>query len=127
MAGRKRRIIQTEPRQRAGTKILHHDVGPLDQAVEDLAPFLVLEVERDALLVAVDAQEVGAFALEKRRPPGTGIVAPARLFDLDDPRAHVAKQHGAVGPREHAGQVEHENAIERRHNDGVIIVYAGSA
>ena len=98
-----------------------------DQPVEDRAPFGLLEVERDAFLVAVDAEEVRALALEKRRAPRARVVALARLFDLDDARAHVGEQHRAIRARQHARQVENRDSVEWRHNEGMIIVYAGSA
>ena len=87
----------------------------------------MLEIERDALLVAVDAEEVRALALEKRRSPGARVVAFARLFDLDDARAHVGEQHRAIRARQHARQVQDGDPAEWRHNEGMIIVYAGSA
>ena len=65
--------------------------------------------------------------VEERRPPGARVVALARLFDLDDARAHVGEQHRAVRAGQHAREVENGDSVERRHNDGMIIVYAGSA
>ena len=87
----------------------------------------MLEVERDALFVPVDAEKVRALALEKRRAPRARVVAFLRLLDLDDARAHVGQQHRAVRAREHARQVENRDAVEWRHNEWMIIVYAGSA
>ena len=81
----------------------------------------------DALLVPVDAQEVRALAFEERRAPRARVVALAGLFDLDDARAHVGEQHRAIGPDRHACQVENGDSVEWRHNEGMIIVYAGSA
>ena len=76
-----------------------------------------LEVERHAPLVAVDRQEVRAVALrpEERRPHDAHGVAAARLLDLDHLGPEVGEQHRAVGPREHAGEVEHADPVEEPH------------
>ncbi len=78
------------------------------------------EVERQALLVAVDAQEVRALAAEERRTPRARVVALARLLDLDDARAHVGEQHRAVRTGQHAREVEDGDAGEWRVMDGHI-------
>ena len=87
----------------------------------------MLEVERDAFLVAVDAEEVRALAFEKRRAPRSRVVALAGLLDLDDARAHVGEQHRAVRAGQHAREVENGDTVEWRHNEAMIILYAGSA
>ena len=50
-------------------------------------PFL-LEIDADALLVAVDGQKVAAFTgvavSQKRRPPIAGVVTADRMLDLYD-------------------------------------------
>jgi len=49
------------------------------------------------------------------------------LLDLDDARAHVGEKHRAVGAGEDTREVEDHDSVEWRHNELVIIVYAGSA
>ena len=120
-------VIEAELRQRSRTEVLDDHVALRDQLLEQPPSLRVLEVDGDAFLVAIDAQEVRAFAFEERRAPGARIVAFARLFDLDHARAHVGQQHRAVGTREDAREVEHGDAVEWRHNGQMIIVYAGSA
>ena len=88
----------------------------------------VLEIERDALLVAVDAQEIRALAVDERRSPGARVVAAARMLDLDDPRAHVGEQHRAVRARQHARQVQHRHAGQRtRRMRSASIVHTATA
>ena len=106
-------VSQPHAIQRAGPEVLHQDVGALEQGVEHPAAVRVLQVEGDALLVAVDAQEVRALARLERRPPRAGVVPLARLLHLDDARAHVGEHHRAVGAGEDAGEVEHGHAVER--------------
>ena len=51
-----------EALHRAGAKVLDHHVGVRQQVLEDRAVAVVLEVEGDALLAAVDRHEVGGFS-----------------------------------------------------------------
>ena len=90
---------------RAGPEVLDHDVGLLEQLLEDLAVGVVLEVERDAFLAAIDRGEVGRLAVDER-PIGAGVVAALGRLDLDHPRAHLGHQQGAVGAGEDARQVD---------------------
>ena len=82
----------------------------------------LLEIERQALLVAVDAEEIRAFFADERRSPAARIVSPAGLLDLDDARAHVGEQHRAVRARENARQVDDEQAVERRRGIHRVVI-----
>src|ERR1700704_2312194 len=73
----------------------------------------MLEIERQAFLVAIYAEEVGAFTAKKWWSPGARVVALPGLLHLQHAGAHVGQHDGAVGPREHARQVEHEDASHR--------------
>src|SRR4029453_6528308 len=73
----------------------------------------VLEVQREAFLVSIDAQEVRTFAVYKRRTPRTRIVAEPRPLDLDDSGAHVRELHGAVGSGEHPAEIQDGDPFER--------------
>jgi hypothetical protein len=83
--------------ERARAEVLDQHVRAGDERVEQPTPFGVLEVQRDAFLVAVDAQEVRALACDERRAPRAGVVAAAGPLDLDDAGAHVGELHRAVG------------------------------
>ena len=48
-----RRIVESEPRQRARPEVLDEDVGRVEEAIDDASPVRLLEVERDAFLVAI--------------------------------------------------------------------------
>ena len=50
---------------------------------------------------------------DKRRSPRARVVAAPRLLDLDHARAEIRELHRAVRPREHAREVEHDQAVER--------------
>src|SRR5258706_11619554 len=83
-------VPEAQSRHQAGPEVLDKYVGLLNEPPERLAPAVALEVERDAALIAITGQEVGAFPALKRRPPVTAVVAGARLLHLDDVRAQVA-------------------------------------
>ena len=83
---------------RAGPEVLDQHVGAIEQLLEDPLRPRLLQIERQALLVAVDAEEIRTLLTDKRRSPPARVVAAAGLLDLDDPRAHVGEQHRAVRP-----------------------------
>jgi len=125
-----RRRVEAELGQRAGPEVLDQYVRARDEPIERGSALGLLEVERHALLVAVDAHEIRALARLKGRTPAAGVVALARLFDLDHPRAEVGEEHRAVRPGEHAGQVEDGDTLKRSHMSNKsrsIVVFAGSA
>ena len=105
--------------------------GALYQPLDDPLRLGLLEIEREGLLVAVDAEEIRAFGADERRSPPARIVAAAGLLDLDHARAHVGEQHRAERARQHAREVDDEQAFQWRHNrpmaDAPILVYAGSS
>ena len=94
---------------RAGPEVLDDDVGLLEQLLEDRAVLVVLEVERDRFLAAVDRGEVGRLAVDERAV-GAGVVAALGRLDLDHPGAHLRHQEGAVGAGEDARQVDDGDA-----------------
>src|SRR5690349_7699116 len=91
-----RRVSKPETVHRARAEVFDENVGARDKRVEDRAAARMLEVERDAFFVAVDAEEIGALALDEGGTPAACIVPLARLFDLDDAGAHVGQHHRAV-------------------------------
>src|SRR5262249_32091237 len=77
------------------------------------------EVERDAALVAVAREVVGAQGRQtgqrqEWRPPGTRLVAGAGALDLDDLRAEVAEHLSAERSSQHARGVQHAQPGQRR-------------
>src|SRR5207248_10374943 len=62
---RDRRVVEAELRERARPKVLDDDVRLRKKAVEHGASLRMLEIERDAFFVPVDAEKVRALALEK--------------------------------------------------------------
>src|SRR6058998_3525744 len=101
-----------EPFHRAGAEVLDDDVALAREAPQNVQALAGLEVERDALLAAVDRHEVRGLARHKRRP-FPRVVALAPLLDLDDLGAHVGQHHRAERSSEDACEIEHPDAVER--------------
>ncbi len=77
----------------------------------------MLQVEREALLVPIDAEKVSALAVDEWRTPGAGVVAFPRLLHLDHARAHVGELHRAVRSRQDTREVEDGESLQRSGHD----------
>ena len=88
------------------------DPASAGQALGDLDVVVVLEVEGDRSLVAVDPEVVGRDTVAHRRLPGAGVV-PSRRLDLDDLRAEVREQHRGVGTGQDPREVGDQQPGER--------------
>ena len=126
---RKRRVVDLEALRHAGAEVVEHHVGLAHQVVEDRPPRLLLEVDADALLAAVERHEVRAHAVA--RIVGMAGKQFARAFalagrlDLDRSRAQIGECHRPVRTRQHVGQVEDGDAGEGSHVVGRRFVAQG--
>src|SRR5262249_34837871 len=93
------------------------------EAEEQLASLGVAQVERDALLVAVEGEEDDGHAVDFGIPV-TALVAALRRLHLDHLGAEVAQDRGAERPGEEARQVEDTDAGERAHRQGTKFLSA---
>ena len=96
-------VIQPHAGHCPRLEVFDEDVGPADQFFEDGFALFAFEVEGETLLVAVDAEKIGAFIPYSGRPPLAGTVTHAGLLDFDDSRAVIGQEHGAVWPGQDAG------------------------
>ena len=80
--------------------------------LDHLDAFGGLQVESHATLVPVE-EEVRRGLAVLLWGPGSRLVARRRVLHLDDVGAEVAQQRPAPGSRDHAGQIEHADAVER--------------
>lgn len=113
---RKGFVVDAQPRRHADAEVVEHHVGAPHEVEEHGLASRALEVDADALLVAVEREVVGAHAVagivgvvfeqSARALPGAG------RFDLDGACPEVGQKHGAVGTREHVGQVQHGDVFE---------------
>lgn len=101
----------------AGTEIFNDYIGLCGDALGEFAVRSEFQIENGAFLIAVQPQEVGAYAVEEGRTPAPGFVA-AWLFDLDDAGAEIGQEHGAHGARDGAGEIEDLDTLERRRHEG---------
>src|SRR5215831_7615850 len=105
--------VEPELVDRSRPEALHEDVGPADQAVQDLEPTGRLQVERQAFLVAIQGDERGALATPVGRGPGPGVVPTPGPLDLDDLGAHVSEGLRAERTRHVLGQIGDDDALQR--------------
>ena len=108
-----RLVVGAEARGDAGREVLDDDVGCPRQVEHDRAGLGAGEVEADALFARIAAHEVGALVLavclELMRSTAH-LVAASGLLDLDDARAEIGEEARAIRPREHAREVEDDEA-----------------
>ena len=98
----------------AGPEVLDEDVRGVEQAQKDLDAVLAPQVQRDTPLVAVRRHVVDALAPgERSRLPRR--VAGRERFDLDYVSTEVAEHHRGHGAGEVASEIDHANAVQRRH------------
>ena len=100
----------------AGAEVLHHHVGLGGHLADQGHGLGVLEVQHQALLVAVHHREQRAFAVV-HGADGAVVVALRRL-DLDDLGAQVGQQGRGQRPGQHAREVEDAHAVQRAGGTG---------
>ena len=105
---------ETPARQRAAGEVLDQDVEVRQQAAQQRATLVLSQVERDALLAAVEREEEDRHAVD-RRIAVAPLVAALRRLDLHHLGAQVGEDRGAERPGEKARQVEDPDARERAH------------
>ena len=106
-------VADTPGRQRAGTEVLHDDVGGGHEVQQELSPGLGVQVDRQGTLVAVrrlvDVTEARARQVGGE-PPGD---LAGRGLDLDDVSAEVGQHAGGHGPRPTRRDVDHPDPGQR--------------
>ena len=114
-------VIEAVSGQRAGPVVLDQHVGPRRQLAGDGRPLGRRQVEGERALAPVGGQVIGGlggvgprFVLQEGRPPGAGVVAPARPFHLDHRGAQIGEDLAAPRPGEDAREIEDDDAVERR-------------
>ena len=69
-------------------------------------------VERNRSFVAIGCEILGGFVAHKWRTPLAGLVAGSWPLHLDDVRAKITEQHGAVWPGKRLRHFDDTNRIE---------------
>src|SRR5262249_41598368 len=109
-----RLVVEAEPRHHAWAELLDQHVRARDQRIEPRPFDRILEVERDALLAAIEPREACALAAPFRPMRAHLLAAPGRL-DLHHLGAGFGEQKRGQRPRQQGREVEHEQALERSH------------
>src|SRR5262249_21214670 len=104
-------VVDAQLLQRPDAKVLQHHVEDLDQAKKELPASIFLEIDLDALLVAVQTDEVGGFGLIKWWPPCSGDVPDFRNLDFDDLRSEVSQQCRTKWPGQGMGEIENFHVL----------------
>ena len=96
---------------RSRAKVLQQDVGRQQELAHDRSPFLAMQIERDAALVAREAAPPKAGAVFELTPAAQRI--PAQRLDLDYVGAEVAEQAAGERASEQLTQLEDAQPLER--------------
>ena len=97
----------------AQLEILDEDIRLTEHPEENVAPLVRGEVQRNVFLVSVEPDVVGRVLLDERRSVAPGVIS-VKGFDLDDFCAVVAQNLGRKRSRKDPGNVQNDNALERR-------------
>ena len=108
VAGGERVIVQPQPFGDAGTIVDDDDVRASRQLLGDHTALLAAEVEGDAALAAINAQEAAALVRSDRGRVAPGIALGP--FDFDDVCPHIGEHHGGVRPRDVLCEVDDADA-----------------
>jgi hypothetical protein len=98
-------------------KFLDHHVGVRGQILHDGLPLGPGEIDADALLAGVDPGEIAglvAAAGLELHIVAPHVVALALALDLDHAGAQITEQARAVGSGQDAGQIQDEDAGQRK-------------
>jgi hypothetical protein len=95
--------------------VLDEDVGRPGQALDQLDARRLLEVDGQALLVAVDRHEARAVAVPSDRALPARRLALAGRLELDDLGPEIGEVHGAEGRGHGLGEVDDAEAGQGLH------------
>ena len=116
-----RGVAEAQAIDHAGPEALQEHVGTVDQAPQDGAAILLLQVERDGALAEVGGQRIGALVAIHHAEIACPVADAGRL-DLDDVGAILCEQHGAIGTGDALAHVDHLQAGE-----WLVVAHGGGA
>jgi hypothetical protein len=106
-------VAEAQPLDDARAEILQEHVRRLQQGAEDLLAPRLLQIQREAALVAVEGEEeetVGVGSISQDVPRRVAFV---RLLDLDHVRAQPGQHLPAGRPRLIVREIDHPDACQR--------------
>ena len=104
-------VAEAQAVDHAGTEALQEHIGALDQPPQDGAAIVLLQVERDGALAQVGGQRIGALVAIHHAEIARPVADTGRLH-LDDVRAILGEQHGAIRAGDALAHVDHLQAGE---------------
>ncbi|MNS57750.1 hypothetical protein D3C72_906480 [compost metagenome] len=107
--GRQRFIVQPVLRQAAVAEVLHHHVGLQRQLAHQLLALCRLQIDRQALLVAVEHRKVAAA---RAFQPARAVTV--YRFHLDHVGAQIGQRQARGRPHDHVRQFQHLDAAQRQ-------------
>src|SRR5205814_5413407 len=116
-------VAQAQRREGAGPVILDQNVGALNEALQDLAARLLLQIEGDRALVRALGQKGGAAIAAVERPVGAALAALVGfigVLDLDDVGAQHRQLIGGEWAGQHMGDVDDADALKGSGHDGLL-------
>jgi hypothetical protein len=122
--GAQRLVAEAHLLHPARRLVLGDHVCAPDHVEEHGLALRALEIERHALLVRVEEEEVAAVDARLLRAAVTARLAPAGLLDLDDVGAEPREQLRARGAGFELGEVEHADAVQRGAHGRNLITFA---
>ena len=120
MPGACARVVDAELLDRADAKVLQHDVGALEEAEEELLALRMLEIDLDAALVPVQADEVRRLVVVEGWSPGACDVSVSGRLDLDDLRAVVAEHRRRERTCQRVRKIEDGDVLESLHRHQIV-------
>ena len=105
-------VVEPQALHDAWAVVLDEHVRAFGKPQQGNAAGRLLEIKRDAALVAIDAREIDARAAGEGGDTA-GKIAFARHLDLGDLGAERAEHPGAIRASQHVRKIEHPNACER--------------
>ena len=103
---------------RSRDQIEQDHVAPRHQLAQDFQSLRSAEIERDALLATVDAQEPERFVAQEGRPPSACVVARLGLLHLHDGSAQIGKQLAGIRTGDRRSEVEDSYSGEQVERGG---------
>ena len=108
-----------------GPEILDDHVGDPDQLPEDLPPLLQFQVEDQALLVAVQADEIAAAVLAGLAGKGAVFprIVPLRRFEMDHLGAEIGQKHRRRRCGQDVAQIDDPDSFQSPLQKRPLLIY----
>src|SRR6266702_3957275 len=105
-------VSQPQSIHDARAVVFNENVAPGCELLDQRHAGRGFQIDDDALLAAVYAQEIVTLSLTERRK-GTGLVTRSWGLDLEHLRAQIGQGERGCRSRQHASEVENTNSLQR--------------